>query len=312
MESTLSRGGVFCRYCGDMKSKEGAGLRYREAGSAAEVADDRTDIITGEGVGLVLPTVTLGSRAVSAFIDYSVYLLIGAAGWLFVSEVWAPANLAQAVTWLTTTIMVWAIGLPFIVQYLTRGFSLGRLVTGTRTVRYDGGSIGMRHALTRAVAGLFDIHLSAGALGAISIFATPRGQRPGDLLAGTIVVKWPRRYKGPEPLLVDHSLAEWARVATIRPLSGRLSIAARDYLRTAKSMTPEKRLARSRDLAAALEAYAAPPPRQGTDPDAFIRTVLALREAADFETARVTMDRQMRTEDRLTALPYSVSSTGGR
>ena len=72
MESTLSRGGVFCRYCGDMKSKEGAGLRYREAGSAAEVADERTDIITGEGVGLVLPTVTLGSRAVSAFIDYSV------------------------------------------------------------------------------------------------------------------------------------------------------------------------------------------------------------------------------------------------
>lgn len=295
-----------------MKRAEDAEGRYREAGTAAEVVDDRTDIITGEGVGLVLPTVTLGSRAVSGFIDYTVYLLFGGLGWLLMSEFWEPENFAQFVTWLTTTLMVWAIGLPFLVQYLTRGFSLGRLITGTRTVRYDGGSIGMRHALTRAVAGLFDIHLTAGALGSISIFATPRGQRPGDLLAGTIVVKWPRRYKGPEPITVDHTLDEWARVATIRPLSGRLSIAARDYLRTAKGMTAEKQLSRSRDLAAALESYTAPPPPQGTEPDAFIRTVLSLREAADYQAARVTMDRQMRTEERLSALPFSVSSAGRR
>ncbi len=36
---------------------EGADVRYQAAGSAAAPVDERTDIITGEGVGLVLPTV---------------------------------------------------------------------------------------------------------------------------------------------------------------------------------------------------------------------------------------------------------------
>lgn len=293
-----------------MTSNDSAEQRYRDAGT--EIVDERTDIITGEGVGLVLPTVTLGSRAVSAFLDYTLYLAIGALVWYFMADLWEPENVAQAVTWVTTTLMIWAIGLPFVVQYLSRGLSLGRLVTGTRTVRYDGGSIGMRHALTRAVAGLFDIHLTAGALGTISIVSTSRGQRPGDLLAGTIVVRWPRHYKGPETLPIAMPLQSWADVATIRPLPGMLSIAARDYLRTARTMMPQARLSRARDLAAALEAYAAPPPPQGTSPDAFITTVLSLREAADYESARTTMARQLLTEERLSALPYSIASPDSR
>lgn len=280
--------------------------RYREAGTAS--VDERTDIITGEGVGLVLPTVALGTRIVSAVIDYTLYLLIGALAWYGAAAVWEPANLAQAITWVTTTLMVWAVGLPFLVQYATRGSSLGRLITGTRTVRYDGGTITMRHALTRAVAGLFDIHLTAGALGVIAIAMTPRGQRTGDLLAGTIVVTWPRRYRGPEHLAVHPALERWARVAEIRPLPGMLSIAARDYLRTAKRMTREKRQERARDLAAAFEPHVAPPPPVGTEPESFVVTVLSLRERADFESARATMARQMRTEERLAALPYSVGA----
>lgn len=289
---------------------EGADVRYQAAGSAAAPVDERTDIITGEGVGLVLPTVALGTRIISALVDYTLYLLIGALAWYGLQRVWEPENMAQAVTWITTTLMVWAVGLPFLVQWLTRGSSLGRLLTSTRTVRYDGGTITMRHALTRAVAGLFDIHLTLGALGSVVIASTARSQRTGDMLAGTIVVTWPRRYRGPQPLAVHPLLDRWARIAMISPLPGPLSIAARDYLRTAKAMTPERRFERARDLAAALEPFTAPAPPRGTDPDAFILTVLSLREAADYRAASDTMGRQMRTEERLAALPYSVGHQG--
>ncbi|WP_182353724.1 RDD family protein [Flaviflexus huanghaiensis] len=287
-------------------TKETADVRYREAGSTSAPVDERTDIITGEGVGLVLPTVALGTRIMSALVDYTVYLVIGGIVWYVAQRVWEPENVAQALTWITTILMVWAVGLPFLAQWLTHGSSLGRLLTSTRTVRYDGGTITMRHALTRAVAGLFDIYLTLGALGSFAIASTARSQRTGDLLAGTIVVTWPRRYRGPQPLRVHPDLDRWARVAIVSPLPGQLSIAARDYLRNAKAMTPERRQERGRDLAAALEPFTAPAPPIGTDPNAFITTTLALREAADFQAAAETMRRQMRTEERLTVLPFSV------
>lgn len=52
--------------------------------------------------------------------------------------------------------------------------------------------------------------------------------------------------------------------------------------------------------------FVAPPPPRGTNPEAFIATVLAVREAADYEREAQAMVRQMKTEERLTTLPYSV------
>ena len=279
--------------------------RY-QVGRAIEVADSRTDIVTGEGVGLVLPTVSLGTRIMSAVIDTTLYTVVTGLAIYLTLRVWEPSNAAQIITWLTTYLMVWAVLIPFAVQYATKGSSLGRVMTGSRTVRYDGGTIGMRHALTRSVAGLFDIHLSLGVLGISSILLTSKGQRSGDLLAGTIVVSWPRRYRGPEPHSVDPSLDRWAQVATISPVPGHLSIASRDFLRSAKPMTEDARISRARDLAAGLEMFVAPPPPRGTNPEAFIATVLAVREAADYEREAQAMVRQMKTEERLTTLPYSV------
>lgn len=289
------------RYCGVMTD---TGSRYRAAGAAVDTV--RSDIVTGEGVGLVLPTVSFGSRVLSAAIDWTIYVLLGSAAWYVVERTWQPSNAAQEMTWVTTLLLLWAVGLPFLVQYVTRGSSPGRLATGTRTVREDGGTIAMRHAATRSVAGLFDGLFTLGALGAVTIAVTRRGQRTGDLLAGTIVVRWSRASRRSQPFTIDPALAEWARVATVRPLPGPLAIATRDYVRARGTMTSEARTGRARDLASAIEACVAPPPPLGTDPDAFMTTVLALRERLDFQRERARMTDHARTEGKLSALPYGM------
>jgi len=280
--------------------------RYREAGRASTVVSPNTDIVTGEGVGLVLPAVTLGTRVFSAFIDYSLYTLTAGVAAYYTVRFWQPDNFAQVMTVISVAVVVWAIFMPFIVQYATRGSSLGRLLTRSRTVRYDGGAIGLRHALTRAVAGLFDIHLTIGVLGIFSIMMTPQGQRTGDALAGTIVVRWPKKFKGPEPHEVHPSLQAWAQVATTQTIPGNLSIVARDFLRSTKHMTEETRTTRGRQLAAELEQYVAPPAPRGTHPEAFISTVLAMREAVDYRLESKAMERQFATEGKLATLPYSI------
>lgn len=286
-----------------MKAEDPEG-RYQQVGKT--VVATSNDIVTGEGVGLVLPTVTLGTRIISAVIDYALYTILAGIFVYYSLRVWEPDNFAQVFTYISVGIIIWAVFLPFIVQYATRGSSLGRFITRSRTVRYDGGVIGLRHAMTRALAGLFDIHLTFGALGTISMLLTEQGQRPGDLLAGTIVVRWPKNFRGPEPHAIDHSLERWSRTATTQSIPGPLSIAARDFLRTTKHMTPETRTERGRDLAAGLEPYVAPPAPRGTHPEAFIQTVLAMREAIDYQAESARLARQFQTEEKLSTLPYSI------
>ena len=86
---------LFCRYCGGMtKDTE---ERY-QVGRAIEVADSRTDIVTGEGVGLVLPTVSLGTRIMSAVIDTTLYTVVTGLAIYLTLRVWKPSNAAQIIT----------------------------------------------------------------------------------------------------------------------------------------------------------------------------------------------------------------------
>ena len=106
-------------------------------------------VITGEAVALEVRAASAGLRILSGLIDYTLYSggLIMTLITLFTLSfptAEAPSDAVQAVV-AGLVALLWMLVVPLSVEILSRGKSAGRLVTGTRVVRDDGGSIRMRH-----------------------------------------------------------------------------------------------------------------------------------------------------------------------
>ena len=74
------------------------------------------------------------------------------------------------------------VGVPVVVETLTRGRTLGKLAMGMRAVRDDGGPIRFRHALVRGLVGFVEIWVLLGVPALLCSLFSAAGQaarRPG-------------------------------------------------------------------------------------------------------------------------------------
>ncbi|CAA9239505.1 MAG: hypothetical protein AVDCRST_MAG76-1681 [uncultured Acidimicrobiales bacterium] len=96
-------------------------------------------------------------------------------------------------------LLVWFLVVHVILQGLTGG-SLGKLVTGVRVVREDGHRPGVGRALVRGLLWVVDgLPCCAPLVGLITMLATGRKQRVGDLVARTFVVRSADRGRAVRP-----------------------------------------------------------------------------------------------------------------
>ena len=240
-------------------------------------------VITGEAVALEVRTASAGLRILSGLIDYSLYaggLVMSLLSWNKVSL--SPSSEAIVIVLLSLTLLFWMLLLPLTIEVLSRGQSAGRLITGTRVVRDDGGSIRFRHALVRTLLATIEIWLAYGVLASLTCIVTRRGKRLGDLLAGTYVVHERSAIQTAPPVLMPPELAGWASQADLRALPGNLALVARTFLQRGSAMQPAPRARLSVQLAAAVEPYVAPPAPEGTHPERFLAAVLAERRDREY------------------------------
>ena len=179
-------------------------------------------VITGEAVALEVRAASAGLRILSGLIDYTLYSggLIMTLITLFTLSfptAEAPSDAVQAVV-AGLVALLWMLVVPLSVEILSRGKSAGRLVTGTRVVRDDGGSIRMRHGLVRVLLAVIEIWLTYGVVATVACVVTRRGKRLGDLLAGTYVVHERSATLAAPPVLMPPELAAWAAQADLRAL----------------------------------------------------------------------------------------------
>lgn len=87
------------------------------------------------------------------------------------------------------TFLLLLVGAPIAVETLSQSRSLGKLACGLRVVRDDGGPIRFRHALVRGAMGVVEILMTLGVVASIASLVSARGRRPGDVFAGTLVVR---------------------------------------------------------------------------------------------------------------------------
>lgn len=266
----------------------------------------RDALVTGEAVLLELPPASFATRVLSFLIDGTIQLALMTGG------IWAIATISSAravdagyVSAAVVGVSVFAfVGFPVLAETLTDGRSPGRWALGTRVVRADGGPVHVRQSLLRALAAMLEIWSLSGMLALAVSLVDHRSRRLGDLLGGTFVVQ--ERLRAPRPVRAEipEHLAGWARDADMGRLRAPLLQEIRGFLPRARALHADSRRALALDLVQQVVPSVAPPPPPGTDPEEFLRAVLAERSRRDEERLRASLAREEALTAQVGALPF--------
>ncbi|MEW2440207.1 RDD family protein [Streptomyces caniferus] len=148
-----------------------------------------SELVTGEAVVLGLRPARLPSRGLAVALDvavaWAVYLGVSL---LLLGATSSMDSAAVAAVSVATFVLV-QVGIPIVIETLSNGRSLGKLVCGLRVVREDGGPIRFRHALVRGAVGAIEVVMTMGVVAALASLLSARGRRVGDVFAGTLVIR---------------------------------------------------------------------------------------------------------------------------
>lgn len=263
-------------------------------------------ILTGEAVALESRPAGVMVRAAATLVDFGFYGLIWVLGALGVLGQLVDLNEARMGVVMVSSVALVVVIVPTAVETLTRGRSLGKIVTGTRVVRDDGGPIRFRHAVARWSTGMVELVLTAGTLAFVVAMLSPRSKRLGDMLAGTYVA----RVRGVEdrdlPILMPPELAAWAHTADMAALPDRVSMYARKYLARTATLDGGRRQQLALSLAAEVERHVSPPPPPDTHPERFLAAVLAERRDREYAVALRRRAQEQTERAALARLPHGV------
>lgn len=244
-------------------------------------------IVTAEAVVLDLETAGVASRVIAGGIDLLVQLAILIIGALLLGIVLRNGfNSDSQSTFTTAMAMLLALVImvyPVVVEMVMRGRSIGKRAMGLRAVTLEGSPIRLRHALLRMMGGLVDRYLPPlGITGALFVLGTSRGQRVGDLMAGTIVVRDPDRAPLPAALWfpIPRGLEQFA--ATIDPtaMSAEQYSVVRTFLLRVNELSPVSRFLVAQDLAGRVAVTLNHAGPGHIDPESYLVCVLARRQRA--------------------------------
>ncbi len=146
----------------------------------------KTDIITSQNVRIEQTSASVGDRIIARLIDYFVigcYITGTTMIYLSVSDQNRSLFLETAYIWLTFLPSAFY---SFICENLFHGQTLGKHLRHLRVVNVNGSPPTIGALLLRWMCLMLDVWTSC--IGVIFIMGTKRGQRLGDLAAGTMVI----------------------------------------------------------------------------------------------------------------------------
>src|SRR5439155_14952717 len=148
-------------------------------------------IETPEGLVVTLPLAGVGSRFVSAAIDFPIQILLTAGAF----TVFVGFGVGGGVGPGLFAISVFAVFFVYDVSFevLNGGRTPGKRWNGLRVVRTGGQPVGFVASAIRNLLRLVDILPGLYLVGITSILVTDRNQRVGDLAGDTVVARAPRR-----------------------------------------------------------------------------------------------------------------------
>ena len=142
-------------------------------------------INTAQNVTLNYDVASVGARMLAGLLDvifmYAYVLLI----FYFLD---ATDLLVDIEEWQFIILILPYLFYHFILELLFNGQSFGKMITKIKVIKADGSQAGIGSYFLRWLFGLFEIHMSGGTAAAIAILFNGKGQRLGDMAAGTRVI----------------------------------------------------------------------------------------------------------------------------
>jgi uncharacterized RDD family membrane protein YckC len=248
-------------------------VQWEGAGDAFE----QQGIITPEAVVLDVETAGFASRILAGLLDLGIQLI----AMFFLTLMLAlafPGDESGAFTAFAVVFFLMLFGYPITFETLLRGRTPGKMALGIRAVTIDGAPIRLREATLRAMGGVVDKMLPPGGVtGALFVLLTPRHQRVGDLIAGTIVIRDPERFVVTPALWFSAPYGLEAYAETIDPTAITVEqyTVIRSFLTRGNVLAPAVRGTIAVDLANRLAAEIRHRPPQWVPPEAFLICAMA-------------------------------------
>jgi uncharacterized RDD family membrane protein YckC len=251
-------------------------------------------LVTPEAVVLDLASAGLPSRLVARLLDVMVQaalmlllaFLIGVTG-----SGGAPATPLVVIFLFGFTLIL--VGYPMLLETFWHGRTLGKAAMGLRVVTKEGAPIRFRHAVIRAGADIVDLWglgilaITPGIIGAVAIFLSKRGQRLGDMAAGTIVLRERSAATVPTSTVfaMPPGLETYADTVDVSRLADTDYQAARSFLLRARSLSPDARAHVAASLAPMIAARLQHRPPTWVTPEQFLAVAVARRQQRGGVTA---------------------------
>lgn len=238
-------------------------------------------LASAEGIDLDLRPAGIGSRGGALGVDLVLQVLgVLLIGWI------AGGFGAIGAAWFAVIGFLILLGYPIVAEASFGGQTVGKRALGIHVAMDDGSPVTFLAAATRGIVRVVDLLPGVGLVGAISILASSRSQRLGDLVAGTLVVHdtsaRSRRREHERRGSVDLGLsippvlspeqAGWD-VSGVAPED---LVAARSFLTRRQQLDPHHRAELADRLARQLLPKVAGVPFDG-GPEAFLERVVAAR-----------------------------------
>jgi uncharacterized RDD family membrane protein YckC len=237
--------------------------------------EDRITISAPEGIELEYTLAGLGSRFVAAAVDVILRVVVLGAVIGLLAAMGAGGTLLAVV--LTVGLFMALFGYDIAFEVWGSGRTPGKRWSGLRVLMISGQPVSFAPSAVRNLLRIVDVWATILIAGTVSILATKRNQRLGDLAAGTIVVR-EGRARGvmaalSEPIAgqagVDVTAVTASELATIRDF-----LARRDHL------TAESRARVSRALAGSVSSRVGGLPPGGLPDEQLLETIVAAKSAS--------------------------------
>ena len=165
---------------------------------AAITSDDTLIIETPERVPLHFALASIGNRFIACAIDHTIQIIVLMVMVIILLVISDAADLGSRLTSAPKWVIALLVIIQFIIingyfaifEWLWSGQTPGKRWLKLRVIREDGRPISFFEAMIRNLIRVIDFIVPPFySVGLVSVFATERDQRVGDLVAGTVVVR---------------------------------------------------------------------------------------------------------------------------
>ncbi|MEO1063284.1 MAG: RDD family protein [Actinomycetota bacterium] len=237
---------------------------------------DPSVVITPDAVALELEIAGVPARSFARLIDAFAQALLLFALLLpltIAGQVEGTAAIVLAVLAVFAVIFV----APAASELLWQGRTPGKAALGLAVTTVEGGRVGVRHVAARSMLAVVDIYATTGLVAVVVAGVSRRGQRLGDLVAGTVVVRRPRGFTADRAVRFQapQGLAGFAATLPVERLDAADHLLVRDLLLRADGIEAAARVRLVEGAVGLVEGRmgVTRPPR--LDPESFLVCVVA-------------------------------------